>query len=243
MAELYYPTLLADTEAYPANIMFTFYERKDTSSSSIKDIVHLYMPENFGQPSTVSWDQFSKLESTGNLVTNIGKVIPGGDSAMVRKFQSFLNKYGNVASDIIGRVKKGSGTMFNPYIAQDFKGVDFRKFQFSFTFVPFSMNDCERIKEILNIFRKWSLPSGPFGGANSAFLNYPGEVEIQYQFGDGENPWIHRFKRSVITTLDINYTGAGQWTMMRNGFPTETTMTIALGEIQIVVREDIEEGY
>jgi hypothetical protein len=34
------------------------------------------------------------------------------------------------------------------------------------------------------------------------------------------------------------------WTMMRNGFPTETVMNIRLSEIQIVVREDVEgENY
>lgn len=137
-----------------------------------------------------------------------------------------------------------TGMLLNPYLAQLFRGVDFRNFQYAFRFVPYSLSDCETIKEIHTIFRKWALPSGPAGGGGSPYLNYPGEVDIQYQFQDGENEYIHRFKRSVITSIDIDYTGAGMWTMMRNGFPTETVMNISLSEIEIVVREDVEgENY
>lgn len=134
--------------------------------------------------------------------------------------------------------------ILNPYLSQIFRGVDFRNFQYTFRFVPFTLSDCDTIKEIITIFRKWALPSGPAGGGGSPYLNYPGEVDIQYQFQDGENIYIHRFKRSVITSLDFDYTGAGMWTMMRNGFPTETVMNIALSEIQIIVREDVQDlGY
>lgn len=56
MAELYYPQLLTNKEAFPANIHFTFYERFSTQASQMRDQVHLYMPEQFGQPNTVTWD-------------------------------------------------------------------------------------------------------------------------------------------------------------------------------------------
>lgn len=56
MASLWYPELLQDETAFPAHMLFTFFKRDDTTSSSIQDQVHLYMPEQFGQPNTVSWD-------------------------------------------------------------------------------------------------------------------------------------------------------------------------------------------
>ena len=34
------------------------------------------------------------------------------------------------------------------------------------------------------------MPSGPAGGGGSPYLNYPGEVDVQYQFQDGENVYI-----------------------------------------------------
>lgn len=67
-------------------------------------------------------------------------------------------------------------------------------------------------------------------------------MDIQYQWQDSNNIFIHKFKRSVITSIDIDYTGTGMWTMMRNGFPTETVMNVAFSEIEIVVREDVEKN-
>jgi hypothetical protein len=58
MAELYYPKLLENKEAFPANIFFTFFKRSSTQSSEPEDFIHLYMPEQFGQPNTITWDTF-----------------------------------------------------------------------------------------------------------------------------------------------------------------------------------------
>ena len=238
MAELYYPSLLTNKDAFPANVHFTFYERFSTKKSQLRDQIHLYMPESFGQPNTISWDSSFRGGQAiiGGAASVIGKLgSPGKFVAnTMRELQSVT---GGPASDL---ASLKLGAMLNPYLSQVFRGVDLRNFQYTFRFVPYSLDDCDNIKEILTIFRKWALPSGPAGGGGSPYLNYPGEVSVQYQFMDGENFYIHRFKRSVITSIDIDYTGAGMWTMMRNGFPTETTMNISFSEIQIVVREDVE---
>lgn len=149
---------------------------------------------------------------------------------------------GGAASDLQGLGEQAAGMMLNPYLTQVFRAIDFRNFQYTFRFVPFAPSDCDTILEIINTFRKWALPEGEQGGA-SVFLGYPGEVEIEYIFEGGGNPYLHKFKRSVITSIDVNYTGAGMWTMMRNGFPTETVMNVTFSEIQIIVRKDVENGY
>jgi hypothetical protein len=260
MAEVYYPKLLTNTEAFPANIMFTFYERSSTTSSSAEDIVHLYMPEHFGQPNTVSWDsQFgggqALLAAGAGAATLAADAMSwasrrfgsGAGAARIAGFSGAMTgaiqKYGRAASDIgrIGELK--AGVMLNPYLTQMFRGVDLRNFEYTFRLTPFSESDCDDILKIIKIFRKWALPSGPEGGGASIYLNYPGEVEVQYQWAGGENIFLHRFKRSVITELNIDYTGTGMWTMLRNGFPTETLLSVRLGEIEIVVREDVEDGY
>lgn len=246
MSELYYPELLRNKEAFPANIHFTFYERSSTKASEMKDQIHLYMPEQFGQPSTITWDSsFRGGQAVLGAVGGISSWI--ADKFANQGMKNMAQRINGVAQNGIPSqdlAELGMGMIPNPYLAQLFRDIDFRNFQYTFRFVPFTTADCDNIKKIITTFRKWSLPSGPQGGAGSPYLNYPGEVDVQYQFMDGENKYIHRFKRSVITGIDIDYTGAGMWTMMRNGFPTETVMNIKLSEIQIVVREDVEEqGY
>lgn len=246
--KLWYPELLKDGNTFPAHMLFTFFERGSTAKSSIIDQVHLYMPEQFGQPNTVSWDVFPAGQSVVNAM--------GGGARSIADFLSsapgmkYLGLAGSAAqqlasgaaSDLMNFGELASGKMLNPYLTQLFRGVDFRNFQFTFRFVPFTEKDCDTILSIVNTFRKWSLPEGPKGGS-SVYLHYPGEVEIEYIFNGERNRFIHKFKRSIITSIDVDYTGAGMWTMMRNGFPTETVMNISFAEIQIVVRKDVEEGY
>lgn len=165
--EIYYPELLTNSEAFPANIMFTFYERSSTISSSVKDIVHLYMPENFGQPNTISWDhQFSGGQAVlGALAGGVDAIKDGllgsrmaGLTEWMGKALGSVGKYTAPASDL---ALLKAGVTLNPYITQLFRGVDLRNFQFAFRLTPFSERDCYTIYNIINIFRKWSLPSGP----------------------------------------------------------------------------------
>lgn len=248
--DLWYPDILQEAQAFPAHIFFAFYERESTMASSMQDTIHLYMPEQFGQPSTVEWEQYE----VGNAVNSFAKGAANGimqfatkglsarDQAKIAKAQGVVSNYGAAAGDL---TQLQFGVAPNPYLAQIFRKVNFRSFNYTFKLVPLSEGDCETIQAIIRTFRKWSLPRGPQGGsgAGSAYLHYPGEVDIQYMWMGGPNKYIHRFKRSVITSLDVQYTGSGMWSMMRNGFPAETVLQLNFTEIQIVVRDDVEENY
>lgn len=167
--EVYYPELLTNTNAFPANIMFTFYERSSTTSSAATDIVHLYMPENFGQPSTVSWDH---TFSGGQAVLGAAAGAAGGIGAIISKMGSKGAALTNWLSSAAGAIRDyaapssdlaqlKAGMTLNPYLTQLFRGVDLRNFQFTFRLTPFTQGDCDKIYEIIKIFRRWSLPSGP----------------------------------------------------------------------------------
>lgn len=159
--ELYYPELLTNKDAFPANIHFTFYERMSTKESQMRDQVHLYMPEQFGQPNTVSWDSFQGGQAVIGALIQGSEAIGGGTGKLVAQTLKTLQNVSNSPAGDLAQLK--TGTLLNPYLAQLFRGVNFRNFQYTFRFVPYSLNDCVNIKEILTIFRKWALPSGPAG--------------------------------------------------------------------------------
>lgn len=211
MAILYYPKILENSTEFPASIFFTFYERENTSKSSMKDTIQLYMPEQFGQPSTVSWDTFRGTEAVTGMASSLLTHLEGRQAKKENpgKIESYIlgamNIFGGPAGDLM---QLGSGAIPNPYLAQIFRGVNFRNFSFTFRLVPLSEEDCETILEIIKTFRKWALPDGPMGGASSPYLGYPGEVDIEYKWQQDTNEYIHKFKRSVITELDVDYTGA-----------------------------------
>lgn len=261
MAKYIYPTELADSTAYPAYMQFNFFHRDTAKNSQPGDEIQLYMPESFQNPNTVSWDS-AEFGFVGNLAHNLIRgAATGGPGLNLESFKQVAGDAGakilsgaamniaafaaNQAGGNVNAEDLGSASMGkipNPYQTQIFKGVNFRNFQYTFHFVPHKESDCDLIHNIIKSFRKASLPTGDAGG-QSAFLGYPDEVEIKYCWQEGENKFVHRFKRSVIKELNIDYTGTGTWTMMRNGFPAETKMDIAFTEIEIIVRNQVDEGY
>ena len=242
-ALLQYPMNMDNDAKYPAKIEFHVWERKTSSSSTPKQAISLYMPERLSNPNTVGWD----FERIGMM----GTVFSGGDANLNARdvidklTSSGLAKVaglggGNVTADQIQGVS--TGKLRNPYLTALFRGVDFRTFEFVFKFAPHDERDCERIKEIINTFRINSLPQGS-GRDNNAFLSYPNEFEIKYKFLNGDNKWLPKFRRCVLTAIDTDFTGAGMWAMMRNGFPAEINLTLRFSEIEMILSKDVEEGY
>lgn len=240
---LQYPPNIGNPDNQPASIMFSFYERESYKKSSPTDIIHLYMPETAAAPATTSWD----AEAFGFVGATVsgGRGFSLGDTASRALHQGGANIAAAVVNKMGGQVSAESlmgemmGKIPNPYITMVFKGVDFRKFQFEFKFAPFSEKDCDIIDAIIKAFRGNSLPPGSGANKGPAFLGYPMEVETKYLWMGKDNPWLHKFKRAVITGVDVNYAAAGQFSSMRNGFPTNINVTINLSEVEIVLRDDV----
>lgn len=249
---LIYPPNLQDVEKNPAVIQFQFYERKSIKDSAPEDAIQLYMPQSVSQPSTVSWDT-EKFGFVGNAVAQGIKT--RGDSfsesdlgsamslAASRAGYSIASKAagllgGNVSAE--GLMGEASGKIPNPYLTMVFRGVDFRTFTFSFKFAPFSEKDCDTINDIIKTFRKNALPPGKAG---EPFLGYPRECDISYHWKGEDNKFLHKFKRSVCTAVDIDYTGQGMFAVMRNGMPANIVVNTKWSEIELVLRDDVEQGY
>lgn len=239
-----YPQNLGDADSQPASIQFQWYTRDTIRNSVVGDTVVLYMPQEASQPSTTSWDQEAfglagrkaydvASGRQGATLKDAGEAV--GFGAATHAAQVLMSKFGSslsaedVASAAIGQLK-------NPYLTMIFRGVDFRKFSFQFKFTPFQPSDAPMIFDIIQSFRKNSLPSH---SPQSAFLGYPSECEIQYLWQGTPNKWLNQFKRSVCTKVDVNYTAQGVFAAMRDGFPASIVMNVEFTELDIVTADDI----
>lgn len=249
-----YPKELDNKEIHPATIRFGFFDRVDVKRSKPGDEVQLYMPESASQPSTVSWDT-EKFGIIGNAMAKNMRAT--GNTDFGGAIASTTEMYGNLPSMAIARalanmgssaaglmggnvtaeglMGEGMGKIPNPYLTMVFRGVDFRSFSFVFKFTPYSESDCETIDNIIKAFRRNALPS-----KEDAFLKYPSECDIEYFWRGDQNKWLHRFKKAVCTAVDVDYTGAGMFSTMRNGFPSTIVLSTKWSEIEIVTREDID---
>lgn len=256
----YYPPGLQSEDKYPAYMSFEFMERKDPTKSTLSDIVYLYMPERASQPSTVSWEN-EKFGFVGKHMAQSVSGVAGGninlDAALDAAYEgaqvAAQRMGGNVGAKIAnmlggqvsaeGLAGEVTGQIPNPYLTMVFRGVDFRNFGYTFRFFPFKESDCKVIDDIVKTFRGFALPPGE-GSSGAGVLGYPKEVQISYKWMGEDNMWLHRFKRAVITGVDVDYTPNSMFSVMRNGFPTCIEMNLKLTEIEIVLRDDVlEKGY
>jgi hypothetical protein len=256
MAEiLYYPQTLTDHDLNPAVIQFQFYNRTDIKTSTSLECIQLTMPNEAIHPSTVSWDHasFNEFQSVALKDYTSGKFQVTGsevERAAAWSANNLLQKFASSAANAISDTASvATRQIKNPYLTMLFKGVDFRSFQFQFKFTPYSPDDTQKIDQIIKLFRKRSLPGNQAsdGGINdnsdigntSPYLKYPAEVDIKYLWRGDENKFLHRFKRSVIDSVNVNYTGQGVFSTMRDGMPSSIVMDVRFVETQIVTAENV----
>lgn len=250
---LQYPHNIGTTDAtLPSWIQFLVFRRTTIQDSVPISTINLYMPNDIRMPSSISWGT-KELGAVGAALSAHSNGVSAG------AYDTASRTAMNIANNILGKAASNynvnydlakdaasvaSGTVLNPYLTAIFNGVDFRDFAFRFTFSPHMESDCQVIDDIIKEFRMASLPT-----ANSlvgqTVLDYPHEVQINYKFKDGgeNHPWLKNFRRSVITSIDIDYGTGNSWTTFRNGFPTMIQLDLRFKEIQLVLREDVERGF
>lgn len=200
-----------------------FSERKGTPVGYIS----LYMPENFSLSSAASYDDSTTLASAAGALPLIGKV--------VSKFTDAVN------NDAAKVVLNKAGYVFNPQKQMLFQGIDFRTFDMSFTFTPYSAKEAEDVKQIIKMFRKWAAPAASTAFAGMFWVP-PAYFNIDFRFQGKTNPNLPRLQKCVVESIDVNYAPNG-WTTHTDGAPVQTTVNITFKEIILVDRASIEAGY
>lgn len=257
MKNLYYPENLNNQDLNPAFIQLAYFERDDIDRLMPISVISLGMPENISQPSTVSWDN-EKFGMGGKIVAEgLKKVFTDGGtmdtSSMIEavaqrvkqtaafnvaaKAANFATGSSATAEGLMGEV---AGRVPNPYVTAIFRGINFRSFDYTFRFTPFTEKDCDLIDAIIKEMRTNALGESI---DSTAFFSYPRECQIAYYWKGKENKWLNKFKRAACTKIDVNYTSGGSYTAMRNGFPTQVIVNTSWTELDLVVRQDIAGGF
>lgn len=236
------------TDQYPmlTAIRFEFYQRVNDQRIDETDIVYLYMPTSLKNPTNISWEQ-KDLGFSGKKIYDAvrsGSIDPFKNSLANMDFMDIgKGALLNAANDATGGAALGgAGLAINPFIKMLFRGVGMRTFEYDFKFTPRSQEESVTIDSIIKLFRRAASPG--YSGAQQFYLTYPSEIQITYlQSRNGsefeEIPWMNKFKPSVITSLNVDYASAGYYVPMRDGFPSETTLSLQFTENEIITRGDI----
>jgi hypothetical protein len=192
-------------------------------------IIALYMPETMSFTNEATYDGSTTLASAAGALPMIG--------GLIRSVTTTLND-----NDALKLGLNKMGYVFNPQKQMLFQGIEFRQFNMSFTFTPYSSKESQDVKEIIKLFRKWSAPQKT-QAAGGMFFNPPAVFQVDFKFNNSQNLNIPKLKDCVITSVEVNYAPNGMWSAHSDGAPVQTTVTLALQEMDLVDRSDIENGY
>lgn len=136
---------------------------------------------------------------------------------------------------VIKGLEVATGKATNPHLALSFDGVDLKQHNFEWQFAPSSQSESFRLKQIINLVRKSSLPNYTVGTGRS-YLDYPKAVDI---FFLGSNlSYMYYFKRCLVNTFSTNYAGSGTPAFLEGGNPAVVNFNISLTEMEIHTSED-----
>ena len=190
--------------------------------------ISLYLPETLNFSSSMSYDDSTTIASAAGALPLVGGV--------VSRVTGFL---GN--NDAAKLALNKAGYVFNPQKQLLFNGIDFRQFNMSFTFTPYSQKEADDVKKIIKLFRKWAAPKKVEESAGMFWVP-PALFGIEFQFQGSRNENLPRLQKCVVESVDVNYAPNG-WSAHSDGAPVQTTMTIQFQEILLVGRKEIEDGY
>jgi hypothetical protein len=202
----------------------------------VASTISLYMPD------TVNF-QYNSGYSNLSLM-DVAKDTAGAVSNL-----PLVSKLGKMASLGISVVQSNAaklalstqGLAINPQQQLLFDGIDFREYQMAFTFTPYSQQEADDVKKIIQLFRAHAAPRIITGGAGMFFVP-PSTFDLQFFLNGIENKNISKVAESVITSVDVNYAPNG-WASHADGAPVQTTLTMNFKEIELIDRKKIEGGY
>lgn len=222
--------------------------------------IYLPIPDNFEQGFSVRIDN-QDLDGVGDLIKSgagttlingdystfakttetlnraIGEFKPGEGSAAlarqgIRTAQGFSELLGADGS-IIQTGLAASGQIPNPHPTVFFKGMNLRSFTWQWKLVPRNDEEAWNISEILWEMKKKILPN-----RKGNWLEQPWFVTPIIQ-GAAEDT-MGKFKRSLVSNLNINYTGEGTSAFFYDGYPVSIILGMEFTEVETFAANDVE---
>lgn len=188
----------------------------------------------------------------GEALGKIAGVVTGvatksaGNAALAEAIGSSVSK---VLSDanIKGNAGAAAGVAVNPHNEVLFQGVEFRKFEYKFSFYPKSKDESEQVEQIINAFRFHMHPEIASWSSGRFFI-YPSDFDITFWHWDEtsnnpnkENGHIYAASTCVLESMDVNYTPAGQFITHREGYPVGIEIVLRFKETEIMTKDRLAE--
>jgi len=208
--------------------------------------IALPIPSSLIDQSRQSFSEETSSPAVGSALENYGG---GGISAIFKNIGLGLE---NVASggsiggisaaagaaardpNVINKALAFKGVVQNPFLSMLYNSPTFKRYSFSWTFIPETVQDTETLNYIFNKIRFHSFPdiNSTIGGV---LLNYPDMVRPTLL----PSGYMFDFKQCVVEGVSINYAAGDTPSFTTKNAPSAYQMTLNLIEIEFWTKSDL----
>jgi hypothetical protein len=176
--------------------------------------------------------------TSGMRGIGLGEEVINGITA---KFsQQIIQQLGSSVS--FGQIlARQTGQVLNPNLELLFQGPGLRSFTFNYQLSPRDENEAQTVKNILRVLKQ---SMSPRRGNSTAFLCSPHLFHLSFKKGNGDHPYLNRFKTMACTNVGVVYTGTGTYATYEDGSPVVYNLSLTFQELSPIYNEDYvsEEG-
>ena len=201
----------------------------------ISQTISLYIPDTLASNYNASYTDVSELDAIGSIAGVIGS-IAGKSSSRLGKMAAGISSAvqsaaGAADNPAVKLAASAAGKAINPRKQLLFDGIDFRSFQFAFTFSPTSQQESDIVNTIIQTFKYHAAPRIQSGPSSFLFIP-PSSFTIEFLYKSTTNTYINRIAESVLESIDVNYAPNGIWSAFdQTGAPTQVTLSLSFKEI------------
>ena len=140
------------------------------------------------------------------------------------------------------------GKVFSPRMEVAFRGLEKRKFNYTFKMTPRSSLEAEEIRAIIFAFKHNMLPEIDNDFTAGRRMIVPNTFDISYMYNGSENEFLHKISTCVLENMEVKYGGSdGKYKTFQggdNGAPVvQTTISLSFKELETITRERALEGF
>lgn len=229
----------------------------------ISNTISLYIPDTMSTSYSFNYNETSLAEglqdignglgSAGNALSTLGgegnigiKALTGFTGSVISGTGGFINGLINAAQSSAGKLAASKlGVAFNPRKQVLFEGLDFRTFNFAFTFSPTNAQESQAANDIVRLFKYHAAPTIQSGAVQGFFFIPPSSFTIEFLYNNYDsvnqqgnivtNPYLPKIAECVLTSVDVNYAPNGIWSAFDGtGAPTQIQLNLAFKEIELI---------
>ena len=138
------------------------------------------------------------------------------------------------------------GAIISDRLELAFKGINKRKFQYTFKMIPKNEKEADEIRKIVFAFKANMMPEFVGGNRAGRRLVVPNTFDISYMYVGAENDYLHKISTCVLENMSVSYGGDRYKTFEGRADgapPVETSITLNFKEMELITRERVFEGF